>query len=101
MLISPIPVAELCPFLDAEIEAQRREPSLSVYTSSQEKKAQTLSGSGFQASTQTASSQNSLPRSCLQAPVYRRGRQGTLKNFRGLGCGSSGQAHNCEKTLGF
>lgn len=100
MLIAPIPVTELCPFLDTETEAQKREPGLSVYTSSREKKEQTL-GSDFQASMETASSQNSLPRSCLQAPVYRRGRQGTLKNFRGLGCGSSGQAHNCEKTLGF
>ena len=101
LLISLIPVAELCPFLDTEMEAQRREPSLSVYASSREKKGQTLLGSDFRASMETAHSQSSLPRSCLQAPVYRRGRQGTLKNFRGLGCGSSGQAHNCEKTLGF
>ena len=56
LLISLIPVAELCPFLDTEMEAQRREPSLSVYASSREKKGQTLLGSDFRASMETAHS---------------------------------------------
>lgn len=104
MIPPPIPVAELCPFQKLKLEGSPI-PSTLLFLSREGRvpASSTLHPAGFQFSSpcwDCWTSKLPAPKQFTDSNV-KGGRQGVPKNFRGLACGSRGQAHSCEKISSF